>query len=210
MDSRFKNDFNRSAEAAAIRFAKELEKYPEEIGISVGIILPNLINGCSWGFVKDDNRDFVRCLNKIAKNPELSCAKVKGGYLVIMNLNYLLDVLNKTAKGLVKNRDLELASKHRKEALSKLEKWMQKGKEGKIGIYCLNDSPYITVDGVTYNAFCVTLVDLLSICVRNNYKLKLKGAPRSVDAVYKRINRVIGDLEVAPSGNALFVEVCKG
>ena len=199
----------RNAELAAIKFANAMEKYPQEVAVCVGIILPNLINGCSWGFVRHDNEEFVKCLDLIEKNPNITYTQVRGGYLVVMNLDYLLNILNKTANGLVTSRDLELAGIHRKSALAKLENFMRKGKQGKIGIYNLNDTPYISVEGVTYNAFCVTFVDLLTACVRNNYRLVLGGVPRTPDSVSNKVGEVIKRLEVAPSGRALFIEVCK-
>lgn len=200
---------DRSVEAAAIRFANELQKYPPEVAVGVGIIIPNLVNGCSWGFVNESNTEYVKCIDAIKSNPNMSSFKVKGGYLVNMNMDYLLNILNRVASGYVRQRDLQIASQHRQKALLDLRKFLRKGGTGKIGIYNLNDSPRITVKGVSYPSFCVTLQDLLAICVESGYGLKLGSAVRTPGQVASHIVDVVERLEVAPSGNALFIEIQK-
>ncbi len=195
--------------AASIRFANELQKYPQEVAVGVGVVIPNLVNGCSWGFVNDSNEEFIKCLGAIQSNPNMSAYKIKGGYLLNMNMDYLVSILTKVASGYVTKRDLQLAVEHRRQSLAYLEKFLKKGVGGKIGIYNLNDSPRITVQGVTYPAFCVTIPDLLAACVRSGYGLKLGGSVRTPGQVNSHLLQVVERLEIAPSGNALFIEVCK-
>ena len=201
---------NNSEESrAAIRFAEELQKYPIEVAVGVGIVIPNLVNGCSWGFVTDTNSEYVKILDNIKANPNMASYKIKNGYLLTINMDYLLSILSKVAGGYVTNKDLQIASEHRQKALQDLEKFMQKGGSGKIGIYNLNDSPRITVKGVSYPAFCVTMNDLLSLCVRNGYGLKLGNAVRTPNQVSEHAVQVVEKLEIAPSGNAMFIEISK-
>ncbi|MGV3076351.1 hypothetical protein ACEE21_14805, partial [Clostridium baratii] len=63
--------------------------------------------------------------------------------------------------------------------------------------------------GISYPAFCVTMPDLLALCVRNGYGLRLGGNMRTPNQVANHIDQVIPRLEIAPSGNALFVEIAK-
>ena len=198
-----------SLNAAAVKFVQELQKYPIEVGVGIGVIIPNLVNGCSWGFVGDDNKVFLNYIEAVNNNPNMACFKIKGGYLVTMNMDYLLSILSKIAGGYVTNKDLQIASKHRQKALVDLEKFMTKGGQGRIGIYNLNDSPRITVQGVSYPAFCVTMADLLAICVRNGYGLKLGNAVRTPGQVSKHVIQVVERLNIAPSGNALFIDIVK-
>ena len=201
-------NISQTAQAAAIRFAKELQRYPQEIAVGVGIVIPNLVNGCSWGFVNDSNEEFKKCLKAIESNPNMSAFKIRGGYLVNINMDYLLPILSRITRGFVTQKDLQIASEHRQKALVDLEKFMRKGGTGRIGIYNLNDSPRITVKGVSYPSFCVTMPDLLTMCVRNGYGLRL-GSVRTPNQVASHISQVIPKLEIAPSGNALFVEIAK-
>jgi len=202
-------NYGSQADLAAARFADSLQKYPIEVAVGVGIVLPNLVNGCSWGFVTETNTEYVKILEEIQKNSNMSSYKVNGGYLFNMNMDYLLGILRQVAGGLVTNKDLEIASHHRQKALADLEKFLQKGGIGKIGIYNLNDSPRITVKGQSYPAFCVTLMDLLAICTRNGYGLKLGGKVRTPNEVAQHAIQVVEKLEIAPSANALFIEVAK-
>lgn len=198
-----------AAKAASIKFANELQKYPPEVAVGVGVIIPNLVNGCSWGFVNDSNTEYKKCIEAIKANPNMSSFKVRGGYLVNMNMDYLLSILNRVASGYVRQKDLQIASQHRQKALLDLRKFLRKGGQGKIGIYNLNDSPRITVKGISYPSFCVTVQDLLAICVETGYGLNLGGTLRSPGQVASHILEVVERLEVAPSGNALFIEVQK-
>lgn len=202
-------NYGSQMDLAAARFADSLQKYPIEVAVGVGIVLPHLVNGCSWGFVTETNTEYVKILEDIQKNSNMSSYKVNGGYLFNMNMDYLLGILRQVAGGLVTAKDLEIASQHRQKALADLEKFLQKGGLGKIGIYNLNDSPRITVKGQSYPAFCVTLMDLLAICTRNGYGLKLGGKVRTPNEVAQHAIQVVEKLEIAPSANALFIEVAK-
>ena len=206
MKSEFTNDPNVKA---AFQFAKALESYPEEVGMAVGTIIENFVNGCSWAFIPDSNREYLTYSEMVEKNPEMTSVKVRGGYLLTMNMDYLIQVLRRTAGNYVTPKDLELASAHRQEALVKLDKYMKNKNQGVIGIYCLNDSPSITIDGIRYPALCVTLNDLLALCVRNGYYLKLGGHRRTPKEVAAHSREVISRLSLPPSRNALMIELCK-
>lgn len=206
MESKFANDPNMKD---AMQFAEALSKYPEEVTLGVGLVIVNFINGCSWAFVPDSNKEYPRYLESIQKNPQMSSTKIKNGYLYNINMDYLIQILRRTAGGYVTVRDLELATEHRNQALMSLEKFMKSGKSGMIGIYCLNDSTSITIDGIRYPAFSVTLNDLLAMCVRNGYSVKLGGKNRTPNEVSAHAREVLSRLMMSPSGNALMIGISK-
>ena len=213
------NQNNMNAEA--VKFASRLqEKYPVEVAVGVGIILPNLVNGCSWGFVPETNTEYVKILDAINKNKKMSSFRIANGYLFTMQMDYLLQVLSSVAGGLVTVQDLNIASDHRQESLVKTERYLRKrslalakGEAEKIGIYNLNDSPRITVDGDTYAAFCITLVDLLAFCVRNGYNILVsnKGHKKILTPgqASNNIVKIIENCSMSPSGNALLINIVK-
>ena len=211
---------NSQANMAAVRFATELQKYPVEVAVGVGIVIPNLVNGCSWGFVTDTNEEYKRIQENIENNPNMSSFKIKNGYLFTINMDYLLCILSKVAGGFVTQKDLQIASEHRQESLVKIDKFlrkngasMRKGEAVTIGIYNLNDSPRITISGKSYSAFCITLVDLLALCVRTGYNIRVndKGKFRVLTPgqASNNVLKVVETLEVAPSGNALLIDLVK-
>lgn len=199
--------------AAADQFARNLEKYPPEEQYAVGAISKNILNGCSWEFVRK-NSEATSLVSAFQKNPNCSIQEVTyshkagvKGYLVYMNLSYLCNLLGKEAPGLLNQRDLILASEHRKEAILSLAKKMQSGYRGKIGIYCTNDSQSITVDAKTFPAYAVSLSELCQVCQRYNYGMLIDGGMRSPAQVMQREDYVLQSLVVAPSSNALFIDI---
>lgn len=205
---------NAQLEAASQRFAENLSKYPIEEQLAVNAISKNVLNGCSWEFVRQTT-EFKRHLEEFRANPNVSVQEVMynhqnktGGYLVYMNLSYLCNILNKEAPGLINAKDLEMASKHREEAVESLYKKMQsKSFRGRIGIFCTNDSQSITVSGKTYPAYAVSLREMLQVAERCGYGVEVAGAVRQPEDVLKREDAVLKSLTVAPSSNAIFIDI---
>ena len=175
--------------------------------IAIGLVSKNVLNGCSWEFVRD-NKDVRNNEGEFRQSKYCNLIKNKTGYIVTITFQRILEILNKEARGLFDKRDLELASKHRQEALVSLDNKMKKGYNGKIGIFCTNDSTSITINGVTYPAYAVTLQELLTVCTRNNYGLMMGGI-RTPNQVAAKAEQVMQILDMAPSGNALLVEIRK-
>lgn len=207
---------NANLQAASEKFAENLAKYPIEEQLAVGAISKNVLNGCSWEFVRQTS-DYRKHLEEFKANPNVSVqevvynhqAKTKvTGYLVYMNLSYLCNLLNKEAPGLINQKDLELASKHREEAVESLYKKMKdRTFKGRIGIYCTNDSQSITVSGKTYPAYAVSLREMLQVAERCGYGVEVAGAVRRPSDVLAREDAVLKAMTVAPSSNAMFIDI---
>jgi hypothetical protein len=201
------NNLNMVNDAAAIRFSQELDKLPPEVGEVVTLVIPEFMNGCSWGFIKDNDEVFKKHIPAIQKNPKMSVFKVSGGYLVFMNMLYLVDLLKRISSGYITNKEYVIAEKNREKALFELNKELSKGERGLVGIYNLNDTNRITVKGKVYPAFCVSVNEFLTACIRNNRKIKVQGKVYTPDDISKNVTNFIKTLIIAPSGNALFVDV---
>lgn len=202
-----------SIEKAAALFNQNLAKYPIEEQLAVELIAENVLNGCSWEFVRR-NPELVKNLEAFKNSKNCSIQEVtynhktrQTGYLVSMKLDYLLNLLRKEAPGLIDARDLERAAKHHQEAIYKLADTMKKKYRGRIGVYCTNDSSSITVNGETSPAFAITLMELLQVCVKAGYGIDIDGQVRSPDAVYQHFNEVLKACTVAPSSNAILIKI---
>lgn len=201
-------------ERASQIFAENLAKYPIEEQIAIGVISKNVQNGCSWEFVRK-NPEVERHLSDFAKNPHVSVEEVTyshdkriTGYLVSMDLQYMLEVLGKEAPGLISAKDLQHISQHRQKAILELTKLIGNKKfRGRIGIYCTNDSSTITRDGTVYPAFAITLGELLQVCVKCGYGVVIDNIPRNPNDVYQRSKAVLKAATVAPSSNAIFFDI---
>lgn len=200
-------DENAMYERAAQQFAENMAKYPIEEQIAIGLISKNILNGCSWEFVRD-NQDVRKNETALRQSKYCNLIKNKTGYIVTMTFQRILEILGKEAPGLFTKQDLEIASKHRQEALVALDQKMKKGYNGQIGIFCTNDSTSITINGVRFPAYTVTLQELLTVCARNKYGLMMGGL-RTPNQVAAKAEQVLQIMDMAPSGNALIVKICK-
>lgn len=202
-------------QAAAERFGQNLAKYPEEEQLAVGAISKNVLNGCSWEFLRK-SPEYTRAIEAFRRNPRVSIQEVVynhhsniTGYLVSMDMGYLCNLLIKEAPGLLRQEDLKRAQEHRQEAIKSLFNKMRSGYSGRIGIYCTNDSKSITIQGKTFPAYAVSLREMLQIAERAGYGVVVGGAVRHPQEVLKREDAVLRALEVAPSGNAIFINISK-
>lgn len=204
----------REAQAAAEKFAQNMQKYPIEEQLAINAIAGNVMNGCSWQFVRNA-QEFSRHAAAFKNNPRVSLQEVTyahdrgvSGYLVTMDFQYMLGVLGKESAGLFTQQNLEYISKHRQEALVKLAKLMAGKKfRGRIGVYCTNDSSTITQDGKTYPAFAVTFVEFLQVCQKEGYGVVVDNIPRNPSDVFKRSAAMLKAATVAPSSNAIFFDI---
>lgn len=200
-------------EMLAQQFAENLTKYPIEEQIAIGVISKNVMNGCSWEFIRH-NREVEKNLEAFKNNPHVSLQQVtyshdKGitGYMVSMDFQYMLNLLRKEAPGLFTEADLQHISHHRQNALTSLAKMMASKFRGRIGVYCTNDSSTITKDGKSYPAFAITFVELLQLCQKCGYGVVVDNIPRAPGEVYKRASAMLKAATVAPSSNAIFFDI---
>lgn len=202
-----------NAMAAAKRFEDALSSKPIEEQIAVGLISKNVLNGCSWEFVRT-NSEIRQNLDAFKKSKVCNVQKVtynhqQGiyGYLVYMQMNHLCNLLGPANNGPLEDRDLQIATHHRNEAIQSLAKKIKSGYMGRIGIFCTNDSQSITVSGKTFPAYAVTLKELCTVCSQLNYGILINNVPRKPNEVLEREDGVIERLTVAPSSNALFIDI---
>lgn len=196
------------------RFIEYLDKLPEEEQFAVTLISKNIVNGCSWEFVRDVGK--LRRLEKsFMKNPNVSLTEVNyhqgnravPGYLVYMKLDYLLKTLHAASSSLITPEDAKKASEKRQSACISLAKKLEKGYSGVIGIYCTNDSEYITISGKSFPAYAVTFAEFCQIAVKMGYGVKYSGGVASAQQCMQNAAQIIKGCEVAPSSNALLISV---
>ena len=198
---------------AAERFAENLEKYPIEEQIAITSISKNVLNGCSWEFVRS-NPDLRKAVDLLKKNKYCDIKEVTyshdkhiTGYLTLMNLNRLVEILKKEGMGVFNDKDLEKAVIHRRDAIQSCALLMKKNYTGKIGIFCTNDTKTITVDGISFPAFAITLNELCDVCNNMGYGFMLGSKTRTPIEVKSHSDDVIKACTIAPSSNALFINI---
>lgn len=202
-----------SMEERSIIFAEALSQRPIEEQIAVNYASRNVLNGCCWEFTRDV-KEIEKYKDKFYASKFCSVQKVTYskrariyGYLVYMQMQKLCEYLDVRNYGILEESDYKKGIAHREEAKMGLIKKLEKGMQGKIGIFCTNDSQTITIDGKVYPAFAVTLKELCIICSKTGYGFNLGNQMRSCNDVLAREDKVIENLEVAPSGNALMIDI---
>lgn len=196
------------------RFIEYLDKLPEEEQLAITLISKNIINGCSWEFVRDKSQ-FRRFEKNFKTNPNVSLTLVRyhhgktpiTGYLVYMKLDYLLKTLHAASPNLITPEDAKKASEKRQTACLNLAKKMKQGYSGRIGIYCTNDSENITISSKSYPAYAVTFSEFCQIAVKMGYGVRTEANIASAQECMQNASRVILACEVAPSSNALLLDI---
>lgn len=214
MNNMPRNTGNTAMSAEEQRFSEYIDRLPEEEQLAISLISKNIVNGCSWEFTRDVTQ--LRRMEKgFAENPNVSLTQVVyhhgqrnvSGYLVYMKLDYLLRQLHAASPNLITQEDAKRASERRQEACMSLARKMQKGYRGVIGIYCTNDSENITISGKTYPAFAVTFAEFCQIAIKFGYGVVLSSAIATAQQCMQNAAKVISSCEVAPSSNALLIEI---
>jgi hypothetical protein len=207
------NEISGAQLEAAKAFERALSDKPVEEQLAVGLISKNVLNGCSWELCRMDpqirryedafKQSSTCSLQKITYNRQQGIK----GYLVYMQMGRLLELLGPANKGPLIASDLEIAKKHREEAGLALIERLKSGYRGKIGIYCTNDTQSITISGKTFPAYSVTIKELCNFCQKTGYGIVIGGEPRDPQQVLQREDAVIESLLVAPSSNALLIDI---
>lgn len=202
------------AELAYRQFHENLEKYGPAVQTAVEAIMNNFLKGCNWEILTTENKEIRDRFNEINSSKDVSLYKIQGestktsGYIITMDSRAIAEILGTECFNMYSEADLKKSMAKRDKQIADLANFMSKGKEGKIGIFNVNDSTTITVKGTTYPAFAVTFNALLGLCSQFGYGLVLDKL-RTVEECAPLSSEIVKKLTVAPSKNALFVTIKK-
>lgn len=196
----------------SIKYGEEILKQEGAFGsLLLGCLSPNALRGLDWAFLTGvDAREFMRNIDE-GKKHQLYKWHIKlrdGSILVQSDIEAIYGKMDLARKlGLITREDIEEGMKRRMESIQAFDKFCKQGKGGYVGIYNQNESDTITIKGKRYHAFAVDAGTLIRVTKANNRKFKLGSGVYSPDEVLQKINQVIENLTLAPSGNALMIEI---
>ena len=211
-------DMSDSTVRASLIFSKRMEKYDPEIKVAMGVVMLNLIKGCAWGITTEENPEFMKNLERFKTSEVVEAHKLKKisgvgaeqKYLIIAPMKYMISILNKEAGGVMfSQRDLDKAIERHDKAIRDLQAFMSKNKQGTIGIFNLNGCSEVIVNGKVYPAFSVTLLELIGFCKVYQYYFLVGGKKYTPEHIAKNLENIYPLMAPAPSGNALFITICK-
>lgn len=194
-------------------FERALSNKPIEEQLAASIVAKNVLNGCSWEFCRADQQlkeyesEFKKSttckLQKVTYNRAMGVT----GYLVSIKMERLLELLGPNNKGPLSASEVETAKENHIDSGAALIERIRSGYAGKIAIYHTYDTQTITIQGRTLPAYAMTLKELCVCCKKMGYGIVIGGVPRDPLQVMQREDAVIEALLLAPSSNALFIEI---
>lgn len=201
---------------AAFEAALTAKGFSDPLKDAMYSIAPHFGHGSNWAIcplkTADEKAQLEAYKSEGGKNG-LTTALVgpKGeAYIVLAPFQFVAETV-RTA-GLMPEAAVEGATILKNQALKKLHAYIEKGKPGEqgvIGIYNLNASQTITINGNTYPAFNLPFDVVAKTLKQGGYAFVLNGQVVDPEVAFGSPTQFFRCLREAPSRNALLVEVRK-
>lgn len=150
--------------------------------------------GGNWGFInksRDEYSGFLEVLREERKNARLF--RVSNGAVILCDENFLAYNVNKVVPNAIDGKFVDKAKARKQEEYAKFEKFLKSIVDGKskylkqgqgyseitFGIFSINDTNMIRINGVDYPAYKLNLTEAMGLADR----LRLKGVHIAVRAV---------------------------
>lgn len=208
------------SEEAFNRLSKKLEVLPQGVMTATALVMVDVVRGRPWAFVTKDVPLFLEeneatisaggIFKLIKVNP--SCVLIQVADQV--KFTNLMKELIKEVKdpNFYSEQDIIKAQQLEVDAVEKLTKYLKYTFEKKgrrqtiIGIYNLNDSDSITINGVTYPSFGVTVETLKHVLYSTGLPLRILNV-NLAEVLGLQKTAQVGNYILAPSGNALLLGI---
>jgi len=142
--------------------------------------------GGHWGFIRNTKKEFTEVVNSLKdEKPNVKLISVSNGVLILADTNFLAVNVNKLVPNAINGSFAERAKKcleEEREKFSKFIKNVVSGKsshlkkekgyyELKLGIYSINHTNAIRLNGEDYPAYKLTMIEALDMA----HKLEASG-----------------------------------
>ena len=191
-------------------YAKRAEELPMSTQLAIITVLPNIVNGASWGFstldemsnyADDLKKDSNICIRKLSKND----------VVVEVDPKYLIYATSALSKDIIKKKDLDRMVEDSTKALVDFEKFLiNKAKfnfAGLVGVYCTNDTTTITYKGTSYPAFRIKLIQALELCNKYRYLVKVNNKWITPSEAIKSGQTLFDSLVLSPTKTGVFMQI---
>lgn len=195
------------------RFDARMKREPDDVQHSVVRYAENIMNGCNWAFISSKSPTFSKEVKSFEKSKVVKVYKINGGVLITTPMETVLSILSRVSPELYSPKTVEAALAFRRKSTENFVKFLRSGvKNAKVGIFNLNDSPNITINGKVYKAFNIDLAMAAMFLRDAGYSLVIQGRkiPAQNALIEERYPVFLQQLELAPSGNGLMLEIAKG
>lgn len=191
--------------------------------------------GGNWGFIKSDKRDFKGQLETLRQEkPHIKAIKVENGALILAEENFLAHNVNLAVPNAIGTPFAQMAFKRKEEERARFNKFVESVAKGKsshvkssqgyysltLGVFCVNDTNAIRVNGKDYPAYKLTLLEALTYVnqLTNTGKKVFVRAVREDGTSYfdlvgnlannaKGVADIYRGLEIAESDTGVFLSI---
>lgn len=160
---------------------KGIESLTDGEKLSIVLCVGALRYGGNWGFIRRDKRTYhgeLELLKQVRNH--IKVFRLYNGALVLADENFLINNVNKVVPGGINENYVTLANKRRAEEQDKFMRFLERVLAGKskfirnkdgyyevnIGVFSLNDTNLIRVNGIDYPAYKLTLIEVLDYALR--------------------------------------------
>lgn len=174
--------------------------------------VPNIANGAFWGFCNVD--EAMKFQEGLKANKNVSVKKIKGGCLVEVSPEYLLNTMHRIDPMLTDQKGMSNIKEGIAKARVEFDKFLgRKAKDssytgGMLGIYCINDTPTISFNGERYPAFRVDLATTLQGLSKYGFNVVINGKKVPASKV-KSIKELCQSMTVSPTNTGVFITISK-
>lgn len=187
--------------------------------------------GGNWGFIRGgkDLKGQIETLKE--ERPNVKAIPVANGALIQCNENFLAHNVNLAVPGAIGGAFVDRANKRKSEEKARFAKFMKNVETGKsahvkkganyseitFGIFCVNDTNAIRVNGKEYPAYKMTLLETLEFAnrlVENGRKVYVRAVKPDGVAVFdeirnlsnsKGLQAIYKGLEISETDTGVFI-----
>jgi hypothetical protein len=132
--------------------------------------------GGNWGFLKSDKSDFRGQLDTLKQEkPNIRAIPVSNGALILANENFLAHNVNLAVPNAINGSFVDMANKRRNDERQRFSKFIENVANGKsshvkskggyyeliLGVFCVNETNAIRLNGNDYPAYKLNMIEAL-------------------------------------------------
>lgn len=160
------------------RLTQNLDKLSNGSKMAIVLCANAFRFGANWGLLRKSNSEFIGTLNTLKEEKQdMRLTKVSNGCIIECREKFLADVVNVAVPNAINGNFVDMAIKRKEDEKAKFTKFMKNIIENKckyvrqcngykelvIGLYCVNDTNFIRINGKDIPAYKLSLAEALPI-----------------------------------------------
>lgn len=171
--------------------------------------------GGNWGFIRREKHDFKEQLETLKEERKsIKAIPVSNGALVLADENFLAHNVNLAVPGAINGNFVDMANKRRREEQERFAKFIQnvavgksshvKSKDGyyelTLGLFCVNDTNAIRLNGHEYPAYKLNMIEALDYAVKALASSGKKLYAKAITDEGKQVSGLVVELAMNSKG----------